>query len=150
MFKYDSPDASFDCKLACNRCTALTKAGSQCQRNTRKQLPYCYQHARSLLGLEIKDSTIPNAGLGVFAAKPFAVHEVITPYVGETLTKAQMDERYGGDVAPYALKLSKNRFIDCACERGTGSFINTNPGTTMPGSASIMTPQRCAQRGRFL
>ena len=128
MFKYDSPDTCFDCKLECKRCTALTKAGTQCNRNTRKQLPYCFQHARSLLGLEIKDSTIPNAGLGVFATKPFAVNEAISPYIGETLTKTQMEERYGQDVAPYALKLSKNRFIDSACKRGTGSFINTKPG----------------------
>ena len=124
MFKY----TCFDCKLASNQCTAQTKAGKQCTRITRKQIPYCYQHTRSLLGVEIKKSTISNAGLGVFTTKPFAANEIITPYVGETVTKAQKEEQYGDNVAPYTLQLSENKFIDSACKRGTGSFVNTNPG----------------------
>jgi len=51
----------------------------------------------------------------------------VVPYKGEVITKAQMDERYSGGLAPFALQINKNTYIDSACQRGTASFINTNP-----------------------
>lgn len=38
-----------------------------------------------------------------------------------------MDERYGDGLAPYALQINKNTYVDSACSRGTASFINTKP-----------------------
>jgi len=102
-------------------------SGNQCRRKTKKQLPYCFAHARSLLHVDIRPSTIRDAGLGLFALKEFKSGDLIVPYKGEILTRAQLDDRYGDGLAPYAVEVNKNTFIDSACARGTGSFINTKP-----------------------
>lgn len=124
---FAAPETDFTCKLECCRCAADTKTGGRCRRRTKKQLPYCYEHARSLLHVDIRPSTIPGAGLGLFALKEFKKDDLIAPYKGEIITKAQMDERYGDGLAKYALQINKNTYIDSACQRGTASFINTNP-----------------------
>ena len=36
--------------------------------------------------------------------------------------------RYANHNSPYAVQISNNNIIDCACKRGVGSVINTNPG----------------------
>ena len=148
-FKYSSPDACFSCKLVCKRCTADTKTGAQCARTTRKQLPYCFQHTRSLSHLDLRPSTLPGAGTGVFALKTFEPNEEIVTYTGEVLTKDEIEARYGQDTAPYALRINRNHFIDAACARGTGSLINTNPGhnnarfkVSRTGKASIIATRR--------
>ena len=76
---------------------------------------------------DIRPSTIPNAGLGLFTLQEFKSGDLIVPYKGEILTRAQMDERYGNGLATYALQINKNTYIDSACARGTASFINTFP-----------------------
>ena len=124
---FSAPGTDFTCTLECCRCTAETKTGSRCERRTRKQLPFCYQHARTLSHIDIRPSTIPNAGLGLFTLQEFKSGDLIVPYKGEILTRAQMDERYGNGLATYALQINKNTYIDSACARGTASFINTFP-----------------------
>lgn len=124
---FASPDTNFTCELECARCQAETKDGSRCKRRTRKQLPFCFAHSRSLLGVDIRPSTIPGADFGLFALKEFKKDDLITPYQGQLITKAQFDRRYGDGLAPYAIQINQNTFMDCACARGTGAFINTNP-----------------------
>lgn len=120
-------ETDFTCKLECCRCEAETKTGGRCKRRTKKQLPYCYEHTRSLLHVDIRPSTIPGAGKGLFALQEFNSGDLVVPYKGEVITKAQMDERYSDGLAPFALQINKNTYIDSACQRGTASFINTNP-----------------------
>lgn len=130
MSTFSAPDTDFTCTLECCRCEANTVKGERCKRRTRKQLPFCYEHARSILHVDIRPSTIPGAGLGLFALQEFKSGELIAPYKGEILTRAQMNERYDledGGLAPYALQINANTFIDSACSRGTGAFINTKP-----------------------
>jgi hypothetical protein len=76
--------------------------------NTTKRGYYCVQHARSLLGLEVLDSTIPNAGKGLFATRPFRKGEIIEEYKGPIETKEEYDE------APslYGLEISRGRVIN--------------------------------------
>ena len=62
-------DTDFVCKLECCRCEGETKTGGRCRRRTKKQLPYCYEHARTMLHVDIRPSTIPGAGKGLFALK---------------------------------------------------------------------------------
>lgn len=126
---FHAPESKFRCELECSRCTADRITDKfQCKRRTRKQLPYCYEHTRRLLHLDIRQSTIPGAGLGLFALKEFKSGDIITPYHGDLIDKEQMDDRYGEGLAPFAIEINRNTFIDSACSRGTGSFINTNPG----------------------
>lgn len=130
MSTFSAHETDFTCKLECCRCAADTKTGGRCKRRTKKQLPYCYEHARSLLHVDIRPSTIPGAGLGLFALQEFKADDLIAPYKGELLTLAQMNERYhleDGGLAPYALQINANTFVDSACSRGTASFINTKP-----------------------
>lgn len=48
-------------------------------RTTCKQLPLCTQHTKSDLGVEVKDSTIPCSGLGLFALKLLRKGQSIVP-----------------------------------------------------------------------
>jgi hypothetical protein len=52
-----------------DRCHAQTKAGRRCKCNTIKYARYCWAHARTEQGVKIEDSTIPHAGLGLFATR---------------------------------------------------------------------------------
>lgn len=74
---------------ACNQCIAHTKSGNRCSKTTCKVGPWCWIHLKYQRGLQVKPSTIPGAGLGVFATKPFKANEVIDKYTGEKLNEAQ-------------------------------------------------------------
>ena len=50
-------------------------------------------------------------------------NDIICPYIGESLTRAQIYERYGDDTAPYAANHGKYYF-DAALRRGAGSLTN--------------------------
>lgn len=132
-FEYLSANKTSEvkCNLQCQRCSAMNKNGKQCERNTCKQLPYCYQHSKIKLGVEIKQSTIPKSGFGLFALRPFRKKEIIAPYEGLTRDQSQADKMYGtakNDVAPYMVKTAQDQFRDSACKRGVASFSNNQPG----------------------
>lgn len=98
-------------------------------------LPYCAQHTRTELGLVVKPSRIPGAGLGLFTAPDveFNVGDSIAMLRGEKVTKAELDRRYGDYTAPYGVTLSRTDIEDGATARYVGHFANTrvNPkGTT--------------------
>jgi len=80
---------------------------------------------RAQLGLVLQQSTIPEAGRGLF----FVGHrlpdgtmhdtikpgEIITYYSSpEMLTHKEIDAKYGEEVAPYGFCLSRNRCMDSA------------------------------------
>jgi SET domain-containing protein len=88
--------------------------------------------------LRIKTSTIPNAGLGLFAIinnTPdhdqqivFRKDDKICPYNGQILTTNQHLNRYAEEPAPYSAKLYRQNGIqmyeDASLQRGIGSLIN--------------------------
>ena len=68
----------------------------------------------SAYGLEVKRSTLPGAGFGLFTTRRFADGEFLCPYYGEILTPAQTQERYQGyDLATYCVnvKVDRRRFV---------------------------------------
>lgn len=83
-------------------------------------------------GLRISRSTLPGVGQGLFAydkQRPygelmFKKGDTIAQYDGETVTKAELDRRYGQYTAPYGLQANRKAFEDGACHRGIGSLIN--------------------------
>lgn len=100
-------------------------------------LPYCKAHLESELHLEIKPSTIPSAGLGVFAkgrrrrGAVFQADQKICEYLGEKLRLPEIERRYGSRfaggkefTAPYVLEVKTNLFVDGALLRGVGTMIN--------------------------
>jgi hypothetical protein len=107
-----------------------------CKSLTTIPFDYCEACALSHLHLRIGLSTIPNSGLGLSAydeSKPndaviFKSNEKIIEYNGEITHDEEMDIRYEGFTAPYAVKLNskKRENIDSALMRGIASLINSN------------------------
>lgn len=141
----------FACALKCRQCEAMAHKGrKRCTKRTCFGVPYCHIHIRWKLHLAIADSTIPNAGKGLFAwneaKRPngvvFRRGNLITEYIGENLGKRDLDARVGDDgLAAYALEPVLVRrggeagvpveygendtlIIDAACVRGIASFAN--------------------------
>ena len=71
----------------CTRCEATAKTtGSRCKRRTCVYAKYCYQHARSILGLYLSKSAIPNSGLGLYTAKAIKKGAKVADYTGELVS----------------------------------------------------------------
>jgi len=68
--------------------------------------------------LFIKTSTIPYAGLGVFAKQALAKGTALGRYSGIGLNQIELDNRYGDTVANYALTVKCKNQQDCGI-RGT-------------------------------
>ncbi len=136
---------SVHCNLHCQQCTDHTKSGMRCKRRTCKALPFCYQHAKAK-GLQIKDSTIPHGGLGLFATKNYANRELIAEYIGDHHTNAQMQQRYGDHTAPYAIQAKQNDIIDATCRRGYAAYVNAPRGTNLKANAELKPSSRGNER----
>ena len=63
-------------------------------------------------GVMTKNSTLLNAGNGLFATKAFKKDEIIIPYDGEKLTLEKKQTRYPNDDAKYLVQLGSNTVID--------------------------------------
>lgn len=135
----------FDGMLASERCGHRHANGDICKKRTIMSLDRCWIHVRIDYHVKIADSSIPNAGKGLFAfdnTAPdnnnnivFKKNECLFSYLGEVITRDTLDERYGQPdaeqhTAPYAIELTKKsqEYEDAALHRGIGSLINH--GTT--------------------
>jgi hypothetical protein len=107
------------------RCAAYSKNGRRCKNNTLHGI-YCYSHHRAK-GVRIKTSTIPDAGLGLFATKEFHRGENIAPYSGDIIPEDDLD---AGDL--YALQIKKTPprlFISARrTNTGAGRYANARRG----------------------
>ena len=126
-FSDDEQDISWSCELVRVRCVGHVKGGARCRRNVIKGLDRCWQHTRSELGLKIAPSGVPGAGLGLFTLRARKRGDHICNYLGDTLGPQQVEERYGEATAPYTVEAPRQRFIDGACRRGIGNFVNHAP-----------------------
>jgi hypothetical protein len=83
-----------------------------------KQTPYCPRHLKEELSVEVKTSTIPNAGFGLFATRDFESKVHLVPYEGE-----RFQCQIAGD---YALAYKKGHWMDCAWSTTccAGRYIN--------------------------
>lgn len=131
----NSNETKFECKLKCQRCAAVNKDGHQCRKRVCIGTDYCWIHNKTKRSLQIKPSTIENAGKGLFAVKPnknwpadqplFKKGQNIVKYEGESLTNNQLQARYGDLTAPYGLKIRGNaNTIDAGCKRSIASLAN--------------------------
>ena len=78
------------------------------------------------MGLTVKPSTVPAAGLGLFCARDFEAGDLISPYKGQLLSRKQLDKRYGiNTTAPYAIANRSGKFIDGVMHTSTGSIHYT-------------------------
>lgn len=135
QFIFRGNESHFNCILEKERCVGLTKSGGRCNRESIIGFEYCYQHLLLDKHLRIKKSTLHHAGMGLFAmdktkdanAIIFRIGATIVEYKGDLTTQLSIDNLYGNATAPYAVKVSNNVIIDCACRRGVGSLANTYP-----------------------
>jgi len=112
--------------MACDRCIAITKNGTRCKLHTCRTLKYCWIHLKSIDGLQIKKSEIPNADLGLYAAKSFPysktkVDPTITYYSANTISDIP-DKN-----SEYVLKVNdKPQYLDSWNQNNfVGRYINS-------------------------
>jgi uncharacterized protein len=117
---------TFRCALDCRQCEAITAKGTQCGNRVCMTLPYCWIHTKQMYGVQVRQSTIPGAGKGLFATKQFPIGAIICPYTGELLSEDCLNLRYGNGTAPYGLTADIG-IVDSACQRGPASMANENP-----------------------
>lgn len=100
--------------------------------------PYCQKHIEDAMRVRIDNSTIPDAGLGVFAVKStkfpsrdgivFKANDIVMQYTGELIDLNDLNRRYGKLTAPYVMELVPGKYYsDCALERNVCSLINHAP-----------------------
>lgn len=144
----------FSCKLQCVRCSANTAQGTQCKRNVCIGTPYCWTHLRKERHVVVDESTIAGAGNGLFAYDPadpqgnaivFRPGDEILQYDGESVTRQQLDERYGEYTAPYGI-IQKHAGVyyleDGACRRGGGTLVNHKPVSRANAKLTFSTSTR--------
>ena len=125
----------------CDRCTAIAKSGSRCRNRTCKGRK-CWIHTKRDEGLRIKPSQIPNSGSGLYATKRFAKGAKIADYTGEKLTRAQVGNRYPGNVtAEYVLCRSDRECFDGRMTNSSfARFSNDARGSTHYKNNAKFTP----------
>ena len=106
--------------------------GSRCQRMTTRTR-YCPQHLKSIWGVSVKESSVPGAGLGLFAERPFKKGENIVEYRGHVVilldpsssdSEDEDSEPIGG---PYVVQTTRHMFIDAARTDSEGRYVNAAP-----------------------
>lgn len=134
-FHYPEQEHYFNAQLETKRCAQMKDDGLQCKNRVCIGLPYCRVHLKYKHFLCIKESTIPNGGLGVFVCNPrkdeneiiFKKGQRVCMFSGEIITQEVLEERYGNYTAPYALKLKRDVYEDGAKVVGIGALINHKP-----------------------
>jgi hypothetical protein len=107
------------------RCAAVSaSSGVQCRRHTFRH-PYCRDHARRLLGVRIAGSTIPHAGCGLFADRPFRTGDVVVPYTGTYWVRATQAPP---PQTPYMFGY-QGHLMDATEVRGVASYVNQPRGS---------------------
>lgn len=122
----------------CQRCVSTSAASGQRCKNRTCKAKRCWQHLKRDKGLRIKQSTIPGAGLGLFATKRIPRNTRIVAYEGEQLSRDQVEERYPGNtIGEYTL--CGSNAVGCKDGRKTNSgaarFANDSRGTSKTNNA---------------
>ncbi len=141
--------ADWSCPLVCQQCEHTTANGVQCKNRVCFGFPLCWMHNSLRYGVKSKDSTIPNAGKGLFATRKLPKNSWICPYVGESTTMTCINQRYPGDTtASYTEQMPgpQQIAVDAACSRGIGSLANAL--FNADGSVSSLRRHNCISRYR--
>lgn len=128
--KDSMPTFEFTCSTHTFQCELVGTTCNKCNRVVHIGCPMCPTHLRTCLHVKVAPSSIPQAGVGVFAWHPrkdaavFQEGHFIIPYAGELIRKKELNRRYGKHTAPYGIQIRPNLFEDGACVRGVGSLVN--------------------------
>jgi hypothetical protein len=132
-----APNAKEAIVMPTQRCTATTRAGNHCKQVTAKG-QFCYNHMRTEAGLRVTKSTIAGAGMGLFAARPFAKGGKVAEYTGDTIDLS--DPRVGG---AYVLSTTGAKGIDAARTNSAyGRWANDPKGTRLASNSAFAVNRR--------
>ena len=127
-----APKANGTVVMPSQRCTATARTGNQCRSRTARG-QFCWNHLRSISGLQLKKSAIPNAGLGLHAARALPADTRID-YTGDRVPLES--ERDGG---VYFLELTVDSAIDAArTNAGYGRWVNDPKGSGRSANAEFV------------
>lgn len=102
------------------QCIGHTAKGTRCKRKTARG-DVCFMHLRGL-GLQIKKSTIPDSGLGVYSTRARKKNDYLTNYKGE---KAPAGIKIQGD---YVLQQGSKYYDAKYSNSCVGRFLNDARG----------------------
>lgn len=124
----------YECRLHSVPCFArpLTGGGT-CDVATFLH-PLCPRHARDRLGLEVRRSTLPGAGCGLYTTRNLQKGDLIAPFLGmrrpandarcRHATRPGPGPRTG---SPYGIDLDPEWMRDASCLRSYASMVNHHP-----------------------
>ena len=140
-------------------CPVTSPEGVQCPRGSFVHAPYCRFHLQEVLNLDVKTSSVPGAGRGLFSITSRRKGDHLVDYFGEVLDDDALAVRYpGDDTGVYTLGLSKTLFIDAALVRGVGASANAPPPNVRANARFVVNPRsqsarlevsRAIERGDF-
>lgn len=129
------------------RCEALTRVGVRCSRETIKNARYCWQHVKEKFGIQVKTSTIPNAGSGLFATRPLSEGTRIQYARPEdALTIGQVKDRYGPEGRGDYVVCNSSKCLDArSTQSGHGRYVNDPRGTRKQANSKLTVFQQGGQ-----
>jgi uncharacterized protein len=92
------------------RCRARTTTGKRCGKRTTIYPQFCCTHTKSEIGLYLKTSTVPGAGLGLFTVHDIEPDRLITPYIGDVISADEYESRDNG----YGLEREDGMIVDAS------------------------------------
>jgi len=129
------------------QCAYVDRDGERCRRLTTLTHPYCAHHTRVVHGVEVRASTIPGAGYGLFAARELPKDTLLFHYDGDRLSTEEYAERYSVlGFGPYAIELNKRTVIDaCRTDAGVARFICSYHGSGRKPNVEYYTTGHCVE-----
>ena len=124
-------------------CIAKRTDGSDCHRFTSHG-DMCPQHARQILGVEVGQSTIVGAGLGLFVTRAFPRGHVLCEYKGRVVSR----ETWAVHPSAYGVRLYNGNTIDAvrSCD-GFGRYANAGATKRLQNGHLVSGRQLDQRRG---
>ena len=126
--------------LQSSQCQFIKADKHRCKRRCIIGFELCFSHRIKQDNIDIQPSTIPQAGVGLFAdngsdnnSVVFKKGDIIILYRGQMINKRELKKRYSRYTAPYCIQIDEPNdlndpvYIDAALKRGLGSLINHKP-----------------------
>lgn len=129
------------------QCAYVHPDGRRCRRLTTLTHPYCSYHTRIVHGVEVRASTIPGAGYGLFAVRRFPKDTFLFCYDGDRLSVEEYTRRYEElGVGPYAIELGKHFIIDAyRTDAGIARYICSYHGSGRKPNVAYFTTGKCVE-----
>jgi len=121
-----------DKPLFVEQCIGFIPGIGQCGRKIARLQPFCNECYPNYYYVQVRKSTIPGAGFGLFCNEAgvkegdvvFKEGNFIAPYFGEILTKKQFDKRYEGSVSCVYTMMEDEVYYDSCLYRGATAYSN--------------------------